>query len=120
MNNEKAQQDIFPEIPNYPYINGIGTLFYNIHKRILKMEVGKGLMAIINILGISVFSSAFYLAWINVDVFTRTVLSLVALAFGVIKVINGGFLLFHKIQMWKFIREKERMDIEDMRKKRSA
>ena len=94
-----------------PYYEGVGTLFGGLYKKILELEVGKAILLFVNIFGFSAFISAFFLSWLNVDVFTRTVLSFVGLVFMVVKVIGLILSLSHKYQMWKLDRRERQLQI---------
>lgn len=77
------------------------------YKKVIKVAVSKALMTILNIFGFSAYFSGLYFAWINVDVFTRSVMQFLGCIFLLFKIIQAIDNWIHKRKMEKFSREKE-------------
>jgi len=80
------------------------------YKKVLKVAISKALMTILNVFGFSAYFSALYLAWVNVDVFTRTILQFLGAVFALFKIIQAVDGWWHKRGMNKI--EKRKADLE--------
>lgn len=76
-------------------------------KRVVKVAISKALMTIINVFGFGAFFSGLYLAYINVDVFTRSILQLLGCIFMMFKIIQSVDGWLHKRNMNKIEKRKE-------------
>jgi uncharacterized membrane protein len=81
--------------------------FVPIYKKAVNVAISKALMTIFNIFGFSAYFSGLYFAWINVDVFTRTVMQLLGCVFLLFKIVSAIDNWMHKRKMDKYTREKE-------------
>ncbi len=88
------------------------NVFITPYKKVLDVAISKGLMMILNIFGFSAYFSGLYFAWINVDVFTRTVMQLLGCVFLLIKMVIMVDRWFHNRYMEK--KERRKADVEQM------
>lgn len=86
------------------------NVIYAPYKKVIDVAISKVLMTIFNIFGFGAYFSALYLAWINVDVFTRTVLAFVGLIVAIVKVVIMIDNWWHKRAMNKI--ERRQKDLE--------
>lgn len=77
------------------------NVFIAPYKKAVKVAISKALMTILNIFGFGAYFSALYLAWVNVDVFTRTILQLLGAVFALFKIIQAIDTWWHKRQLTK-------------------
>ncbi len=91
-------------------MNDQQNVFTQPYKQAIKVALSKGLMMILNIFGWGTFFSGLYLAWINVDVFTRSVLQLLGCIFMLFKIVQAVDGWWHKRAMNKI--EKRKFDLE--------
>lgn len=76
-------------------------------KRLIKVTISKALMTIINVFGFGAFFSGLYLSYINVDIFTRSVLQLLGCIFMLFKIVQAVDTWWHKRHMNKIERRRE-------------
>lgn len=83
------------------------NVFITPYKKVIKVAISKALMTILNIFGFSAYFSGLYFAWINVDVFTRSVMQLLGCVFLLFKIVQAVDNWIHKRKMDRYLREKE-------------
>lgn len=87
------------------------------YRKVLDMAISKALMTILNIFGFSAYFSGLYFAWINVDVFTRSLMQLLGCVFLIFKIVQAVDNWLHKRAMNKLERRKE--DLEQTKREES-
>lgn len=80
------------------------------YRKVLDMAISKALMTILNIFGFSAYFSGLYFAWINVDVFTRSLMQLLGCVFLIFKIVQAVDNWLHKRAMNKLERRKEDLE----------
>lgn len=83
----------------------------NTYNRIFKVEISKSLMVIFNIFGWTNFIGGIVLAYLNVDVFTRSVMQLLGCLFILFKIIQMVDNWWHKRAMNKLERRSKELEI---------
>jgi len=86
------------------------TFIITPYKRLINVAISKALMTIINIFGFGAFFSGLVLAWINVDVFTRSVLQLLGCVFMLFKIVQAVDGFFHKRAINKLERRQKELE----------
>lgn len=92
------------------------NVFIEPYKKVINVAISKALMTILNVFGFGAYFSALYFAWINVDIFTKTVLQLLGCVFMIFKIVQAIDNWWHKRAMNKIDRRKhelEQMERED-------
>lgn len=84
---------------------------YTPYRKLINVAISKALMTIINIFGYGAFFSGLALAWINVDVFTRSVLQLLGCLFMAFKVVQAVDSFMHKRHMNKLERREKEFEL---------
>lgn len=88
-------------------MNQENNVFIPTYKKAINVAISKALMIVFNVFGFGAFFSGLYLAWINVDIFTRSVLQFLGCIFMLFKIVQAVDNWLHKRKMNKYIREKE-------------
>lgn len=83
----------------------------NSYNRLFKVEISKGLALFLNIFGWTNAVGGFVLAWLNVDVFTRSVMQLLGCLFLIFKIAQAAENLWHKRQMNKLERREKELEL---------
>ncbi len=86
------------------------NVFIEPYKKVIKVAISKALMTILNVFGFGAYFSGLYFAWINVDIFTRTLMQLLGCVFLLFKIIQAVDTWIHKRYMNKKEREKAHID----------
>lgn len=90
------------------------NIYLTHHKKVIKVAISKALMTIINVFGFGAFFSGLYLAYINVDVFTRSILQFLGCIFMLFKIIQAVDGWWHKRHMNKI--ERRKVDLEQTKR----
>lgn len=86
------------------------NVFTTPYKKAINVALSKGVMMVLNFFGYSFFFSGLYLAWINVDVFTRSLLQLLGCLFMIFKIVQAIDGWIHKRAMNKIERRKQDLE----------
>ena len=91
-------------------MNQQSSVFLPTYKKVLNVAISKALMTILNIFGFGAYFTGLYLAWINVDVFTRSVMQVFGCVFLLFKIIQSIDTFMHKRAMNKLERRKQDLE----------
>lgn len=86
------------------------NVFVAPYKKVIKVAISKALMTILNVFGFGAYFSGLYFAWINVDIFTRTIMQLLGCVFLLFKIIQAVDGWLHRRYINRIERRKQDLE----------